>query len=468
MRRYVTIVFSDLVQHSRAWNRLPRQSMLTVIGEYRYVSESLASQYGSRHREFKGDGHLFIYDDADAAVRFGAHLISAWADHAQSLPDLRRIGAIPIRVGCHYGECTSMPGGDTWIGRAANLAKRVEELADPDTVLVTETILELLDLPRYGFEQAGRWSLKGDHLEERCLYRIAHVDETMPVDEGEETAESWFLRGVGFIATHSENTEQEENCYRNALALRADFAEAHNNLAIVLRRASREQEALEHYREALRIRAEYPEAHYNCAILLEALHDLSAAAEHYREALRIRPDYVDAHHRYAHLLRRQGDLTGCELHYRRTVELRPGYAEAHNNLAILLEDRGDGGSARRHYESALRIRPDYPQAHYNLALLLEAQDDIVNAEKHYREALRLLPDYPEAHNNLAAMLHGKGETSAAEHHYIEGLRLRPNDPELHYNYALLLKAKGATEQAATHLQTARDLAHHQRDDATAD
>ena len=74
MPHYLAAIFSDLEVHSEVWNRTPREKMVAIISEYRYLAESMASQYGSLHRNFMGDGHMFLFETADAAVQFGLKL----------------------------------------------------------------------------------------------------------------------------------------------------------------------------------------------------------------------------------------------------------------------------------------------------------------------------------------------------------------------------------------------------------
>jgi len=38
--------------------------MITFITEYRYLAQSIASQYGRRHENFAGDRHLFLFESA--------------------------------------------------------------------------------------------------------------------------------------------------------------------------------------------------------------------------------------------------------------------------------------------------------------------------------------------------------------------------------------------------------------------
>jgi len=457
---YFAIVFCDLQRHSLAWRRVPRAAMVAIIAEYRYLAQSIAGQYGRRHENFAGDGHLFLFESADVAVHFGLTLIAFWKHRRRFLLSAHGAPELPLRVGCHFGECTELDDPGAWIGRAVNLAKQIEDSAAPDTLFVTESVVDLIDLPLYDFEEAGNHALKGDHLPQRRLYHLISVDgAALAARPAEElTAIDWLLKGVTLGGGPHENTDEETECYRQALLQRPDYPEAHNNLAILLRRRGEAAAAAQHYEEALRYWPRYSEAQYNYAILLEGIGDRFGALDHYREAVHWRPDYIDAHHRLAGLLTLLGDTEEAERHYEEVLRLRPGHAEAHNDYAVLSEQKGDAAAAEEHYCEALRLRPDYAEAHYNYAMLLESRDVIDQAEEHYRAALRLLPDYPEAHNNLAILLHGKSDLAGAERHYSEALRLRPSDPETNYNFALLAQARGDAEAAEKHFRLASDLA----------
>lgn len=460
MSKYLTVAFADLERHSQAWARVPREQMVAAIAEYRYLAESLAGQYGCHYLEWAGDGHMFMFENADSAVRFGLQLVEHWRRARGEAPALARAPDLPVRFGCHFGECTPVGDGDGWIGRGNAIAKRVESEAEPDSVFVSEAVLDLIDLPLYDYEPAGARPLKGDHLAERVLYRVLSFDRAALSEKppAELDADDWFLKGVALIGTAEEWGEEEIACYRKALELRPDHAAAHNNLAILLRRAGDEAQAARHYQEALRLRPDYPEAHYNYASLLAAKGRYAGAADHLREALDARPEYVAAHQLCATVLQAQGAREEAQRHFSEALRLRPDDPEGHNNYAVLLEALGRRDEAAAHYREALRLRPGYAEAHYNFALLLEETGDAAATERHYREALRIWPDYGEAHNNLAILLQLRGDLVSAEHHYREALRVRPADPESHYNLGLLLRAQGELEAATHHFRMAAELA----------
>ena len=459
MPSYFASVFSDLGRQTSPWGRIPRDEVVALIAEYRYLAESLASQHGCLHRNFQGDGHLFIFESADQAMQFSLKLIERWDSGKFRFTGQGRPPDMPLRLGCHFGDATRLDGGDAWIGRSIDLARRVAGAAEAGSLLVTENVLDASDVAMYDFQAAGPHALEGDHLPQRTLYRIDHSPRHTPGSIGERhTAETLFLSGVAYIGTVEENGEEETDCYVRALEMRPDYAEAHNNLGVVMRARGEEGQAAEHYRQAIKIRPWYPEANYNYAVLLQSRGNLNGAADHYQEALRLRPEYVDAHYGLANLRRVVGEASQAEHHFTEALRLRPEYAEVHNNFAILLDDMGQMERAQHHYREALRIRPDYPEAHYNLALALENAGRLDDAEESYLEALRLRAEYPEAHNNLAILLQTRGDLEAAEAHYLEVLRLRPGDPETHYNFSLLLRAQGRDSAADEQFDTAQELA----------
>jgi len=71
-------------------------------------------------------------------------------------------------------------------------------------------------------------------------------------------------------------------------------AEMDNNFGIVMGRAGRMQEAIEHFEDAVRIEPGYAEAHYNLGLALEHAGRLQDAANQYEQALRIEPGLIEA------------------------------------------------------------------------------------------------------------------------------------------------------------------------------
>ena len=121
-------------------------------------------------------------------------------------------------------------------------------------------------------------------------------------------------------------------CYRRALELKPDFAEAHNNLGDVLKDQGKLDEAVACYRRALELKPDYAEAHNNLGVAFKDQGKLDEAVACYRRALELKPDFAEAHNNLGIAFKDQGKLDEAVACFRRALELKPDYAAAHSNL----------------------------------------------------------------------------------------------------------------------------------------
>jgi tetratricopeptide (TPR) repeat protein len=161
----------------------------------------------------------------------------------------------------------------------------------------------------------------------------------------------------------------EETYYDAILAGNPDSFLANYNVANVLARDGRFDEAIRHYEEALRLEPDSAIAHYNLANVLGSRGRADEAIRDYEETLRLEPDLAEAHNNLALLLARRGRLDEAIPHYGEALRLEPGDAEAHNNLGNALARRGQLDEAIAQYEEALRLKPDLVEARSNLAFV---------------------------------------------------------------------------------------------------
>ena len=94
------------------------------------------------------------------------------------------------------------------------------------------------------------------------------------------------------------------------------------------------------YREALEIKPDYPEVHNNLGVLLAKSGRVDEAMAEYQTALELNPDYPEAHNNLGNALARSGRLDEAIIHFQRALELQPDFAEVHNNLGSALHDKG--------------------------------------------------------------------------------------------------------------------------------
>ena len=82
-----------------------------------------------------------------------------------------------------------------------------------------------------------------------------------------------------------------------ALKINPDYAEAHNNLGVVLAtKQGNFSEAIKHYLKALQISSKYASAHNNLGNALTHQGNYQDAIYHYKEALQINPNYIEAYY----------------------------------------------------------------------------------------------------------------------------------------------------------------------------
>jgi tetratricopeptide (TPR) repeat protein len=89
--------------------------------------------------------------------------------------------------------------------------------------------------------------------------------------------------------------DEAEASYNQAIALKPDYDEAHNNLGITLQELGRLDEAEASYNQAIALKPDYVEAYTNLGNTLKELGRLDDAIEAYIQALKINPDYTEAY-----------------------------------------------------------------------------------------------------------------------------------------------------------------------------
>jgi Flp pilus assembly protein TadD len=245
--------------------------------------------------------------------------------------------------------------------------------------------------------------------------------------------------------------------FREALRLKPDYAEAHNNHGNALDLQGKHAEAVEAYREAIRLRPDYPEAHCNLGTALDSQGKHAEAAAAYREATRLRPDYADAHYNLGNVLDRQGKDAEAVAALREAIRLRPDLAKAHYHLGTALGRQGKAAEAVAALREATRLRPDDADAHYNLGNVLDRQGKDAEAVAALREAIRLRPDHAESHGNLGTALGRQGKAAEAVAALREATRLRPDLAEAHCNLGAALRLAGDFDGSLVEFRRGHEL-----------
>jgi Flp pilus assembly protein TadD len=198
--------------------------------------------------------------------------------------------------------------------------------------------------------------------------------------------------------------------YRSAVGIwetviaRYPHARAHENLAVELRDAGRDEEAIAHLRVAA---PELPDAKHvlasallNQGHLAEGIDELQAfvdANPHDREIVSARVELAAA-------LVQRGDRDGAISQYRAIIDAMPQYGEARANLIGLLLQQQRFGVAEAEGRAYVTARPNDAEAHNLLGVALASQGKLGEAVPQFETAIKLDPKAERPRLNLARAL----------------------------------------------------------------
>lgn len=228
---------------------------------------------------------------------------------------------------------------------------------------------------------------------------------------------------------------EAEAASRHAIALKPDYAEAHNSLAVALDVQNRRGEAVEAAEKAIALKPDYVEAHINLGNVHMRGGDLDRAKSAYERALAISPQNAMARANLAAALRRRGDLAAAEREAREAVRLNPTYAEGHATLALVLKDLGEYDDAAAAIETAIGLRPGFAEAHVNLGALRYRMGDAEAAETAYKKAVEIAPKFADAHAGLGVVLLGVGRLDDAVAAFRQAVKVNPFHADAWYDLA---------------------------------
>lgn len=170
-QRYLTALFCDLVDSTELSEALGPEEYAYVLKEYQALAVAEIERFEGNVRQYLGDGILALFgypsaheDDARRAVLAGQNILSAIKRRNAKLDTPSKL--IEVRVGIHAGLVVAAGVGaggskdDQPLGRALNIASRVQGVALPGTIVVSEAVHNLTK-GFFRFADLGVQKLKG-------------------------------------------------------------------------------------------------------------------------------------------------------------------------------------------------------------------------------------------------------------------------------------------------------------------
>src|SRR5450432_3966252 len=155
-RRLAAILAADIVGYGRLMERDEIGTLTALKARHKDVVQPLAAKHQGRIFKVMGDGLLAEFGSAVNAVQYAVELQAAMAAPNFQTPAHRRI---VLRIGVNLGDV--MVEGSDLYGDGVNIAARLETLAEPGHVYVSETVFNhVRGKVSFDFEDLGNQSLK--------------------------------------------------------------------------------------------------------------------------------------------------------------------------------------------------------------------------------------------------------------------------------------------------------------------
>jgi class 3 adenylate cyclase/predicted ATPase len=171
-RRQLTVMFCDLVDSTRLASQLDPEDYREVVREYQRVCSEVITRFDGHIAQYLGDGLLVYFgypqaheDDAQRAVRTGLGIVEAIRSLNTRLEQDKGI-ELAVRLGVHTGPVVvGEMGGEgrqeqLALGETPNIAARIQGLAEPNTVMVSDATYRLVQ-GFFDFGSLGEHDLRG-------------------------------------------------------------------------------------------------------------------------------------------------------------------------------------------------------------------------------------------------------------------------------------------------------------------
>ncbi|MGH7786141.1 MAG: ATP-binding protein, partial [Candidatus Binatia bacterium] len=217
-RKQVTVLFCDLAGSTAVANGLDPEVYRELLDQYVALALHEVYRYDGIVNQLSGDGFMALFgapiaheDAPQRAVWAGLAIRDALAHFNHQLESERGI-SLPARIGINTGSVVvGTVGNDlkmdyTAIGDTTNLAARLESLADPGTILISEPTARLV---RGFFElrQVGPLVVKGKPEPVAAFEVVTARPHSSPMAVAAE-------RGLTPLVGRSEELAQLDACYR--------------------------------------------------------------------------------------------------------------------------------------------------------------------------------------------------------------------------------------------------------------
>lgn len=498
-RRLAAIMFTDVVGFT-AMAQLHESRALEELETMKELVRSVFSSMNGTEVKTIGDAFLIEFPSALDAVNCAVEIQRRIRDRNRSLPEGRKM---PLRIGVHLGDVIHV-AGDV-MGDAVNVSSRIEPLAEPDGVCISEQVYDhvrnKLDLPLL--------KLQGKTLK-NVRIPIDVYKLVMPWEEDEPRGELDPKR-VAVLPFANMSPDPNDQYFTDGMTEELISALSRiKGLAVISRTSVMQyKNQSKHLTDIARelnvgtlIEGSVRKAGNRVRIavqLIDANNDKHLWAENYERNLDdVFAIQSDVSSRVAgsleagafappNLIRDTANMESYTL-YLRATQLSHQYDESSLKEAIASYDRAislDAGFVRAYLGAALawasmalaghadmsvikdraeimamkatQLSPESAEAHATLAIILSYQDKFTESRTEAQKAVEINPNVSQAQYCLGMDSGTTGDLQSALVYFRKALALDPLSFHTAEVISLILRTAGEVDQALEVLEKLRKL-----------
>lgn len=129
-RKLAAIMFTDIVGYTALMSK-DEDNALRILQKNRDVVKLLVGQFNGELLKEMGDGNLCSFGSVVDAVNCALDIQNSLKDETE----------FKLRIGIHIGDVVVEEGGDVF-GDGVNVASRIENLAEPGGICISERVYE--------------------------------------------------------------------------------------------------------------------------------------------------------------------------------------------------------------------------------------------------------------------------------------------------------------------------------------
>jgi adenylate cyclase len=157
LKRKLTTIFCADVQSYSTLMATDEADTLQRLQRYRAIMGELFERHDGRKVNTWGDAVIAEFGSVVEAVRCGVEIQDAIGAENRDLPEAKQMW---FRIGINLGDV--MQDGTDLYGDGVNVAARLESLADPGGIMVSETVYDLTHRQlSFAYDFAGEQKVKG-------------------------------------------------------------------------------------------------------------------------------------------------------------------------------------------------------------------------------------------------------------------------------------------------------------------